>query len=128
MQWLSLAWVTLSLLSGPDSGCKRQVPSDPSGGGFIHSLRVGKTMTVSLPSNPSTGYRWHWSNREAVRHVDTAFWSYDTDRPGVPGAGGVERWIFRGLSKGRDTIRLEYRRPWETVAAVKDTSLYVRVH
>ena len=127
MQWLTLAWVSLSVLSGPDSGCNRKSPSGRSVGGTPQAVKVGKTMTVSLPSNPSTGYRWHWSNRAAVRHLDTTGWSYDTKRPGVPGAGGVEKWTFTGLSKGRDTIRLEYRRPWETVAAARDTAIDVRV-
>ena len=109
------------------SGCNSLHASRRGDGDTAIDVKVGRKATVSLASNPSTGYSWAWTNRADVRHVDTAGWTFDSDRPGVPGAGGRELWTFKGLSKGSDTVRLAYRRPWEKVAAVKDTAIVIRV-
>lgn len=121
------AWILLSALSGSGTGCDRRIASGTGAEEPRIDVRVGGTVAVSLASNPSTGYRWEWSNRPSARHVDTSGWSFDAERPGVPGAGGKERWIFKGILKGMDTVRLEYKRPWEKVPAVRDTAIVIRV-
>lgn len=124
---MRLALTCLVLTALHASGCHGLQASGRTGVDTALDVKLGRTATVSLASNPSTGYSWAWTNRAEVKHVDTTAWSFDSDRPGVPGAGGRERWTFKGLSKGSDTVRLAYRRPWEKVAAVKDTAIVIRV-
>lgn len=122
-----LALTCVVLFAIHASGCHGLQASGRGGGDPALEVKAGRTVTVSLSSNPSTGYSWTWTNRANFRHVDTTGWSFDTGRPGVPGAGGTERWTFKGVSKGSDTVRMEYRRPWEKIPAVRDTSIVIRV-
>jgi len=47
---------------------------------------------------------------------------------GMVGVGGTEIWRFRAVKVGRQTLRLDYARPWETgVAPVKIVSFNVVV-
>jgi inhibitor of cysteine peptidase len=120
-----LAWIAFTSITA--SACHSLNASGRGVSDPVLDVRVGRSVTVSLASNPSTGYGWAWTNRADVRHVDTTGRSFDSEKPGVPGAGGRERWTFKGLSKGSDTVRLEYRRPWEKVAPVMDTTIVIRV-
>ena len=101
------------------SGCRSRqgfTPPRPQRGGKeggqIEAV-AGKTFTVTLESNPTTGYRWRLVSpldESVVRLLDT---KYEPRRPGLLGAGGLERWTFRAEHAGRADIRLEYVRPWE---------------
>ena len=77
------------------------------------AAKVGQEFTITLPSNPTTGFRWALvgtpdSARVALvgdgsRYVNT--------EGNQPGAGGVEIWTFRGVGAGQATITLQYSRP-----------------
>ncbi|MBA7618826.1 hypothetical protein ES703_26158 [subsurface metagenome] len=75
---------------------------------------VGRELTVTLGSNPTTGYQW---TEEAVIRDDDII--EQTSRKFVPpetdkiGASGKEVWVFRGLKEGTTTILLIYSRSWE---------------
>jgi inhibitor of cysteine peptidase len=40
------------------------------------------------------------------------------------GGGGTETWTFRATKEGRETLRLEYARPWEKDAAPVQTIVF----
>ena len=72
---------------------------------------VGGTVTVTLCSNPSTGFAWQApvfdpARVQLLRHV--------TNEPasGVPGAAGTETWTFRVLAAGDTGVSFAYSRPW----------------
>jgi uncharacterized protein YggE len=74
---------------------------------------AGQTFTVTLDSNPSTGYQWEASsiaNNELVRFVRSEFIQSDSDLVGV---GGKQTLTFEALKAGKTTIVLDYARPWE---------------
>jgi inhibitor of cysteine peptidase len=91
------------------------------------AARVGDTLTIEVPENPTTGFRW------APVGVDSNMVDLQTDdfRPEVSaavGGGGVR--LFRFLVKAPGLVRLQLKlvRTWESGAASKtfDVTLDVR--
>lgn len=86
-------------------------------------LRPGQELVVRLRSNPSTGFGWRLARGAAVlAPAGAAAFEADADAQGRVGAGGIETWRFRAVAAGRDTLRFEYRRPWEKDAAPASTA------
>lgn len=78
---------------------------------------VDGSLTVTLCSNPSTGFRWsekaQISDQTVLEQVDHKFVSPESEPPPPPGTPGQEIWTFKALKKGTSTTSLEYSRPWE---------------
>ena len=76
------------------------------------SLRAGQTLEVLLAGNPTTGFRWE------VAEVDPAVLRQQGDPVYTPSSfliGASGTFLFRFASApGRTTLRLVYRRSWET--------------
>jgi len=75
---------------------------------------VGEELTVTLGSNPTTGFRWsefaEISDESVIKQVSHKFVGPGIDKP--PGTPGEEVWTFKALKKGTTTISMEYSRPW----------------
>jgi len=56
-------------------------------------VSVGDSFTVTLCSNPTTGFEWESAT--------------------PPGTPGQEVWTFKALKKGTSTVSIDYSRPWE---------------
>jgi predicted secreted protein len=79
------------------------------------SVNIWQEFTISLDSNPSTGYQWNLVSTlpswlEIVRH------EYTPTNPGQIGGGGTEEWTFKATNTGRKTLTFHYLRSWETGA------------
>lgn len=94
---------------------------------YDYEVAVGSSFSIELASNPTTGYRWHWANRNSVSIVDTAGYSYTRSRPGMMGSGGKETWKFTGKKTGIDSIKFEYSRSWEKNPPIKSKAFFVKV-
>jgi inhibitor of cysteine peptidase len=70
-------------------------------------------ITATLPSNPTTGYRWQLMNPLSGDTVKLVSNTYHPSRPGLIGGGGQEIWIFRTGAPGEAEIVLAYLRSWE---------------
>ncbi len=92
---------------------------------------LGQVFTVTLESNPSTGYRWEWVDHQdsIVEQMGEAqFKPRATGDPPLVGAGGWESFDFQAVHPGQMTLKLVYRRPWEEgVEPLKSFSLQVTV-
>lgn len=125
MQWLGVLFVIL-LLSG---GCSvAQVQLDASSNGSQKELARGQTVVVALDSNPTTGYSWAVSevDQNVLRQVGDP--SYQSANTNLTGAGGVETFRFEAANAGLTTLKLVYRRPWETnIAPIKTFTVQVAV-
>ena len=78
-------------------------------------VAVGGLLTVTLESNATTGFEWELANITDETVLEQAG-EQEYKAPageGVVGAGGAEVWTFKALKKGKSTISMEYRRPWE---------------
>lgn len=71
-----------------------------------------QTVTVTLKSNPTTGYSWQVSQTEELFQVSRSY--LQNEHPeGMVGAGGNETFKFIPLKTGRTEVTLTYARPWE---------------
>lgn len=78
------------------------------------SLKRGETVTVSLPSNPTTGYSWGLCSKNTRNTiVGITELEYKANQPQLVGSGGTQTWQVTGKKRGSAHIKFEYRRPWE---------------
>ncbi len=125
MRWLVILFVIL-MVSG---GCSvAEVQLDANSNGTQKELARGQTVVVALDSNPTTGYSWAVSDvdQNVLRQVGNS--SYQSSNSNLTGAGGVETFQFEAENAGLTTLKLVYRRPWETnVAPIKTFTVQVAV-
>lgn len=88
---------------------------------------MGGRISISLASNPSTGFAWAWENRDKVTNIDSIGRSFHSNRPGLPGSGGCETWTFTAKALGTDSLRMVYRREWEPGSALQTRVVGIRV-
>ena len=78
---------------------------------------AGDSLTVTLCSNPTTGFKWQESaeisDQTVLQQTDHKFVSPESEPPPPPGTPGQEIWTFKALEKGQCIISMEYSRPWE---------------
>jgi inhibitor of cysteine peptidase len=86
-------------------------------------LAVGQKLVLKLQSNPSTGYSWSLAESETPVLVSLGKPTYQA-RGALPGSGGVETWTLRAAKIGFETLKLEYRRPWEKQVPPAKTLLF----
>jgi len=121
LPWIFAALIVLASCDKPARDtCPEPEPA--------YAIPLGEKLSFCLSSNPSTGYAWAWTNRRAARAVDTSGWSFRSDEPGVPGAGGRETWTFTARNRGTDSIRMEYRREGEPNTTVQTRTVVLRVN
>ena len=78
-------------------------------------IAKGGVLTISLGSNPSTGFSWTEDaligNPAVVQQTASEFVAPETQ--GLVGASGSQVWTFKALQTGTTTLSMEYGRPWE---------------
>jgi len=80
---------------------------------------VDGSLTVTLCSNPTTGFQWaesaQISDQTVLQQMGHKFVAPEAkgDEPPAPGTAGQEVWTFKALKEGTSTISMEYSRPWE---------------
>nr|WP_225779029.1 protease inhibitor I42 family protein [Pseudomonas sp. Marseille-Q3773] len=76
-------------------------------------LQVGQTLTLTLPSNPSTGYRWRVENPAAnvLRSLGPEVYSAP-EQEDVVGSAGVSTWRYQANRAGEAQLILVYQQPW----------------
>lgn len=95
------------------TGCGAPVPDTTPPGVEEVEATVGQPFTISLDSNPTTGYRWGLAQPldETVLHLVHS--AYQRGPSGLMGAGGVETWTFLPVCAGVTVLDFAYWRPWE---------------
>ena len=72
--------------------------------------KYDKTFTISLYSNSSTGYNWHYNlSKEGIIEIEE---SYDNSncKEGVVGCGGKKIYKIKALKEGKVKLSLKYKR------------------
>ncbi len=108
----------------PDDGIIR-----PQGGSPV-TMHVGQVLEIALVANPSTGYEWEFAADGApvlARTTGPATPPPMDTQPPMPGASSIARWWFRAEKVGDATVRMVYRRPWETVPPVEVVEYRIEV-
>ncbi len=81
------------------------------------TAEVGGTVTLALPENPTTGYRWRLTSPLAV--VSDEF----LPSGATPGGAGERVFVLRVAAAGRHEVLAMLSRPWEST--VKDVRTFV---
>ncbi len=90
-------------------------------------VEVRQEFTISLKSNPTTGFRWALAkplDEDILEQVGCKFTPPETD---LVGADGEEAWTFRAIRKGETMVALEYVRPWEKNGPPAETRTFTVV-
>ena len=86
---------------------------------------LNNEFTISLNSNPSTGYSWQWINNattEVGKVVGEEFVA--SNNSNLVGSAGVQKFKFKALKRGRQIFIFHYVRPWEKGAQPADKSAF----
>lgn len=77
-------------------------------------VRVGDRITVTLPSNPTTGYMWSYKNALPTDIVIPTGEKVNTTSASkeLCGAPVTQSFYYKVIAPGTAGINLEYRRPW----------------
>ena len=80
------------------------------------TLQSGQQLIVSLPSNPTTGYRWilHEAAAKQLRSLGPEVFS--NPKADMIGGDGLSTWRFEAQESGSGRLYLTYQRPWEADA------------
>jgi len=80
-------------------------------------LHVGQQLIVSLPSNPTTGYRWSIQDSAGgvLRSLGPEVYT-SSDNGQLLGSGGQSTWRFQVFAPGSARLRLTSQQPWEPEA------------
>jgi predicted secreted protein len=93
-------------------------------------LRQGDTLVVMLAANRSTGYGWQIANDpgDVLASLGPAAYVVDSAAAAAQGAAGMEVFRFTARRLGQQSLRFDYRRPWEQGApAVQTVDYTIRV-
>ena len=69
-------------------------------------------ITIRLPENPSTGYRWNISSGPGLSTIDDTY-IYAEPSARMAGTGGVRFVTLEPVTSGTEQIVAVYKRPWE---------------
>ncbi len=101
---------------------------DESYSGKEVNLAPSGILTISLVSNPSTGYSWDKeadiSDPAVIEQTDH---QYEASKVPVVGAPGLQVWTFKALGPGTSTISMDYRSPTVSAKAAGSFTLTVNV-
>jgi inhibitor of cysteine peptidase len=104
-----LVLVAALVLAGPAAAATITV--GPKANGTTVRIHVLDVLTVTLPSNPGTGYSWElWSMRGGIG-LTSATYTPKKVNPGIVGAGGTESFDFVGRVRGPAALMLVYVGP-----------------
>jgi len=96
--------------------------------GKVIDVSQGDTITIQLPENPTTGFRW------AVDKLDDQVVAMGQDdyaaaTGGGIGGGGTHRFTLKAARSGTAQLRLKLWREWEGDASIRnrfDVTIRVR--
>lgn len=76
-------------------------------------LTSGQNLILTLPSNPTTGYRWAIQDSAGgvLRALSPEVYTNPEDA-GVVGAAGISTWRFQAFTTGTGRLRLTSQQPW----------------
>ena len=85
---------------------------------------VGETLTLRLPENPTTGFRWALcGDQPGLETIEDGFESGGSS----PGASGVRILRYRVVRPGDIDLHLQNRQTWQPDQPASELRIRVRV-
>lgn len=77
-------------------------------------MKVGETIQIKLPANPTGGYGWSYRTPLETSHLKEVKRSFQELAPEkiTSEMTGYETWAFTALEKGTTAIELVYKQHW----------------
>ncbi len=126
--WIALGLIIIAGIVGgsvaASGGESKNVAADASDSGKTIEISAGDSLTVTLDSNPTTGFSWALKgigNESVLEQTGHEFKAAPASNTPLLGAGGKEIWTFKALNKGTSTINMEYIRSWEQGVEPQET-------
>ncbi|WP_257230572.1 protease inhibitor I42 family protein [Acinetobacter sp. YH01022] len=90
-------------------------------------MKVGQTLELTVPENPTTGYIWQVAEPQNILKVEEIY-RQDQVKSKQPmlGVGGQKLFIFTALQPGEEWIHVKHSRAWEQ-NSVDEWRCWVRV-
>ena len=85
----------------------------------------GKTLTIKLPSNETTGYTWSYEVSGDILKNTADKYEVDASAGSMTGVGGTQTYEFEGTGAGKATVTLTYARSWEKTESDQTCSVTV---
>lgn len=117
-------FMVMALFSG--CGANSSKFTDANNGQQI-SVKQGDVITVTLVSNPTTGYSWQVTeiaNSIIIQDGEPEY-NQSPGSEGLVGPGGTETFRFKVIGSGEATLSLGYMRPWESVPPIETFSIVI---
>ena len=113
--------LNLALLAACASAPKQNVTVEKQSACPL-TLKAGQNLTLTLPSNPTTGYSWAIQDSAGgvLRSLGPEVYSNPEDA-GVVGAAGQSTWRFQAFTAGSGRLRLTSQQPWAPEVNPVDT-------
>ena len=96
-----------------------------AGNNNVIKVDAGSNFTITLESNPTTGYKWEIANMLDVRLLELVDSKYEPTRTDLVGAPGKEKWTFKAKKVGKTIVSFDYARPWEKDTEPVQTSYFI---
>lgn len=93
-------------------------------------LSMGQTLVITLPSNPTTGFRWVVADAApgVLRSLGPEVYTTPEDA-GLVGSAGQSTWRYQAQLSGNGRLLMHYQRPWEVdVAPAKTIDCQIEVN
>ncbi len=88
---------------------------------------AGEQFEIMLTSNPTTGYTWDKNEVYDKAYLEMVKSNYIAPQTDRVGAGGTQQYIFKALKAGSTTIKMTYKRSWESTASDKTITFDVTI-
>lgn len=119
-------FVILNIMSGCSTCCSNNFGECFMGyDGATLNVDKGKTFTIVLDGNITTGYDWSIKpyDTQKLKLVDNAYKA--NHEKGMVGVGGERYFVFRALETGKVNLEFEYSRSWEKNKEPEQTKRYI---
>ncbi len=93
----------------------KEVRLNDGDNGKTVKVAVGGTVTLTLESNPTTGFSWTGTDKadKDILKLERNDYKQNASPAGMVGVGGRTTIVYRALKKGKAKIDLTYMQPWE---------------
>jgi inhibitor of cysteine peptidase len=116
-----LAPLGLALLTACAQPAKNIVSIEEQGDCPLH-LATGQTLILTLPSNPTTGFRWQVQNPGSgiLRSLGPEVYS-SAEQMEMVGSAGQSVWRYKAADAGTGRLLMVYQQPWAPEVAPQAT-------
>ncbi len=94
------------------------------------SAAQNQIVSLTLNSNPSTGYRWKFiaePDAKILKLVSSNYFPSNTSATPLAGSGGVDVWIYQAIGSGTTALKLGYFPPANPNQAANTIELAITV-